>query len=194
MSGVTDCHSFHCIFGSTFLPTSGSQQTSNSGNTATLSSLARHTISLACLSVCLYSQDTHKFGGLSSCPSRVNLNAVVVQQRRAATRLLCNCQDTGTLTPQWPQCACDLQSTVIACVSVFFGVRHSTRTQFLHASAFADHRIHAHPSQRSTAAAALQASLAARLHGKLCEIPFKTHLSSRSLFAGHWPVSALPQG
>ena len=55
---------------------------------------------------------------------------VVVQQRRAATRLLCYCQDRGILTPQWPPCACDLQSTVIACVSVFFCVRHSTRTQF----------------------------------------------------------------
>ena len=119
----------------------------------------------------------------------------MVQQRRAAARLLCNCQDTGILTLQWPPCACDLQSTVVACVSVFFCVRHSTRTQFLHASAGTDHRIHsfqAHPSQRSTAAAALQASLAARLHGNLCEIPFKGHLSSRSLFAGHWPVSALP--
>ena len=65
------------------------------------------------------------------------------------------------------------------CFSVFFFcVRHSTRTQFLHASGITDHRIHsvqAHPSQRSTAAAGLQASLAARLHGKLCEISFKTH-------------------
>ena len=45
--------------------------------------------------------------------------ATAAPQRRAATRLLCNCQDTGILTPQWPPCACDLQSTTIACVSVF---------------------------------------------------------------------------
>ena len=54
----------------------------------------------------------------------------MVQQRRAAARLLCNSQDTSILTPQWPPCLCDLQSTTIACVSVFFCVRHSTRTQF----------------------------------------------------------------
>ena len=160
---VTGCHSLHRIFGSTFLPTSGSRQASSSGNTATLSSLARHTNSVAYL----------------SCPLRVNLNAVVVQQRRGATRFLCKCRYTGILTPQWPPCTCDLQSTVIACVSVVCCVRDSTRTQFLHASAITDHRIHsfeAHPSQRSTAAAALQASLAARLHGKLCETSFRTHL------------------
>ena len=91
----------------------------------------RHTISLACLSFCLDSQDT-QIRWLVSCPLRVNLNAVVVQQRRATTRLLCYCPDTGIM-PQWPPCACDLLSTVIACVSVFFCVRHSTRTQFLHA-------------------------------------------------------------
>ena len=48
-----------------FSPTSGSRQAPNSGNTATLPPLARHTISLACLSFCLNSQDTHKFGGLT---------------------------------------------------------------------------------------------------------------------------------
>ena len=79
---------------------------------------------------------------LVSCPSRVIFNAVVVQQRRAATRLLCNCQDTGILTPQWPPCTCDLQSTVIACVSVFCCFWHSTRMPFMHATAFTDHRIH----------------------------------------------------
>ena len=49
--------------------------------TATLSSLARHTNSLACLSVCLIYKHTQIPG--------VKIHAVVVQQRRAAGRLLC---------------------------------------------------------------------------------------------------------
>ena len=59
--------------------------------------------------------------------------ATAAPQRRAATRLLCNCQDTGILTPQWPPCAGDLQSTTIALSFRVQRVRHSTRTQFLHA-------------------------------------------------------------
>ena len=68
----------------------------------------------------------------------------------------------------------------LLCISVVFCVQHSTRTQFLHASAITDHRIHsfqAHPSQRSTAAA-LPVAGAARLHGKLCEYIFSASLGA----------------
>ena len=132
------CHSFHRIFGSTFLPTSGSRQASSSGNMASISS--RKTHNFFGLSLSLFNL-ARQIRWLVSCPLRVNLHAVVVQQRRAATRLLYNCQDTSIFTLQRPPCTCDLQSAVIACVSVFFCFRHSTRTQFLHASAFTDHRI-----------------------------------------------------
>ena len=49
-------------------------------------------------SVCLNSQERDKIRWLVSCPLRVNLNAVVVQQCIAATRLPCNCQETGIVT------------------------------------------------------------------------------------------------
>ena len=111
------------------------------GLSFSLSYQARHTNSLDSLSLPYLARHT-QIRWLVSCPLRVNLHAVVVQQRHAATRLLCNCQDTGILTPQWPPCTCDLQSTVIACVSVFLCFRRSTRTQFAHASVFTNHRIH----------------------------------------------------
>ena len=74
---------------------------------------------------------------------------------------------------------CFPQSLVIA---LYFGVFASGAPRarsFLHASVFTKHRIHsfyAHPSQRSTAAAALPAAGAARPHGKLCVLSFKTYL------------------
>ena len=96
------------------------------------------------------------------------------------------------------------QSLVIACVSVFFCVRHSTRTQFfcthqrprITESAVLKH-IH-HKDRRQ-----LQLSRRRWLHDctASCERCSRsrslfavqdTHLSSRSLFARHWPVSALP--
>ena len=195
---VTGCHSFHRIFGSTFYPKAdpGKPRAVQHGDLV----ISRKTHNFFGLSLSLFYLARHEFfGGVSqsalirktqirwlvSCPLRVNFNAVVVQQRRAATRLFCNCQGTGIFTPQWPPCTCDLQSTFIACVSDVFCVWHSTRTQFLHASAITDHRIHsfeAHPSKRSTGAAALQASLAARLHGKLCETSCKTHLLDLFVF------------
>ena len=112
--------------------------------TATLSSLARHTNSLACLSVCLIYKHTQIPG--------VNLHAVVVQQRRAARRLLCNCQDTSILTSQWPSC-CRVSS--LLGISVFFfllpvqhahavfariGVHESQNPQFLTAPITKDRR------------------------------------------------------
>ena len=55
----------------------------------------------------------------------MNFHAIVVQQRRAARRLLCNCQDTHILTSQWPPCTCDLVAEyhhcfVFRCFFFFF--------------------------------------------------------------------------
>ena len=124
---VTGCHSFHRIFGSIFHPQA------DPGKRWSL--LARHTSRLV---------------SFVDYPSQVNDGATAAPQRRAATRLLCNCQDTGTLTPQWPPCACDLQSTTIACVSVFsasgtararsFSTHERSRTTASTVSVHIDHK------------------------------------------------------
>ena len=98
------------------------------------------------------SRKTHDFVGLFStihqksisAPRRRHGGATAAPQRRVATRLLCNCQDTRILTSQWPPCTCESCCRVssLLSISVFFCVRHSTRTQFLHAPAITDHRIH----------------------------------------------------
>ena len=116
---VTGCHSFHRIFGSIFHP-----QPDPGKPRITIARQALVSI-----------RKTHEsFGLFCGLPITGQYprhdGATAAPQRRAATRLHCNCQDTGILTPQWPQCACDLQSTVIASVSVFFCVRHSTRAVF----------------------------------------------------------------
>ena len=139
-SCVTGCHSFHRILGSTFLHTSGSRQASSHDRTASVglfsqdtrvgwSLLARHTSWLVSSQLPITSQ----YPRPTAAP-----------QRRAASRLLCNCQDTRILTSQWPSCTCESFCRVspLLCISVFFCVRRSTRTQFLHAPAFRDDRIH----------------------------------------------------
>ena len=83
---MTGWHSFHRIFGSAFLPTSGSRQASSSGNTATLSSLARHTISLACLSVCLIWQDTRILWILTVCSATRLHGPFVTVKTQASSR------------------------------------------------------------------------------------------------------------
>ena len=83
-----------------FSPTTGFRQASNHDRTASVG----------------LSHKTHEFDGLL-CRQPITSQylrhggATAPPQRRAATRLLCNCQDTDILTLQWSLCAGDLLST-----------------------------------------------------------------------------------
>ena len=154
-SCVTGCH-FTAFFGSTFLHTSGSRQASNHDRTA---------------SVGLFSQDTRVCWSLLDNPPQVNICATTAARRRRSAE-----HQHGSFATVKTHASSRL-SGHRARVNLFAESRHCFVFRCSFSSGTARARsFSAHPSQRSTAAAALQASLAARLHGKLCEISFKTHL------------------
>ena len=145
---VAGYHSFHRMFGWNSLHTSGSRQASNHDRTA---------------SVGLFSQDTRVCWSLLGDPSQGNIRATTAPRRRRSAEQLhgsfvsVKTHASSRLSGHRALVNFVAGSRHCFVCRWFFCVRHSTRTQFLHASAITDHRIHslqAHPSQRSTAAAA----------------------------------------
>ena len=157
---MTGCHSFHRVFGSTFHPQADPGK-------------PRITIARQAL---VSTRKTHESFGLfcrlpitSQYPRHDG--ATAAPQRRAATRLLWYCQDTGILTPQWPPCACDLQSTAIACVSVFSASGTARARSFC-----------THERSRTTESTVFQRLALRRGRASFCDIC--QHTSSRPPIAG----------